>query len=306
VTDILTDRPTVAPTTDCAEDGASGRPRGPSLGWVLGTGALWLVCGLLGLFFFVYVNKGVHGVDSHAYWLTAHRASLYGAAPGSRDAYLYSPVFSSLIWPVALLPWQAFMVLWMAAEVAAFVWLLAPMGIRWGVPVFCLCLIEVGVGNIYAFFAVVAVLGLSRPGMWALPLLTKITPGLGPVWFAVRREWRALWICTAVTLAVVAVSVALAPHLWVEWYRFLSNNAGGNQLFLPGRVVAAVALTVVGARKGKPWLLAPAMLLANPVVLHSWMEITILAAIPRLRRIQMERTDAAVPARAEMVGAVNS
>lgn len=261
------------------------RPR-----WLLATVAAWIVCGLLGVFFAGYLNTGIHGVDAHAYWLTAHRPSLYGAPPGSRDAYLYSPVFALVISPLAHLPWAVFLAVWMLAELAVFGWLLAPVGVRWGAPLMMLCLIEVNVGNVYSFFALVAVVGLSRPAAWAFPLLTKITPGLGPVWFAASRQWRACAISLGSTAAIAAVSIAVAPGQWAQWLHFLGANAGGGQWLFPVRVGGAVALTVVGAVKGKPWVLAPAMLLANPVVAHSWMDLTLLAAIPRLR-------SAAAPAR---------
>jgi hypothetical protein len=237
---------------------------------------------LLGCFFLVYLNGGVHGVDSHAYWVTGHRTNLYGSSPGSRDAYLYSPAFASLIWPLTQLPGHACLAVWSAAEAVTFVWLLAPLGWRWGVPMFCLCLVEVSVGNIYAFLAVVAVVGIRYPGAWALPLLTKITPGVGPIWFAARREWRAFWIAVGATAAIMVVSFLLSPTSWTDWARFLLDHKG-DQWFLPERMAAAVLVTVVCARRDRAWLLPFAMLLTTPVVAHSWMSLTVLAAVPRLR-----------------------
>jgi Glycosyltransferase family 87 len=272
---------------------ASGADRRRTrLSWLLSTGTVWLICGLCGYFFWFYLNAGVHGLDSRAYWLTGHRSGLYVGPPGSHDAYLYSPAFATVIWPLTQLPWHAFLTLWMLAEAAAFVWLLAPLGWRWGIPMLCLCLIEITVGNIYSFLAVAAVIGMRHPAAWALPLLTKITPGLGPIWFAARREWRALAQSLGTTAAIAAVSFAVAPHLWVEWARFLLANTGSSQWFLPLRVCGAVVLTVVAAAKRRSWLLAPAMLLANPVVVHGWMALSLLAAIPRLRAGYEDRGDA--------------
>jgi len=290
-------RPASPPTANLA-----AAPQAVRFSWIMSTAAVWLIAAGCGVWWSFYVNNGVHGLDAHAYWSTAHRANLYGPPPGSVDAYLYSPVFSTVIRPIAILPWHAFLGLWMAAETAAFVWLLKPLGVRWGVPAFFLCLIEVSVGNVYSFFAVVAVLGLRRPVAWALPLLTKMTPGLGPVWFAVRREWRSLAISLAVTVAIAAVSVGLTPHQWAQWLHFLATNAGENQWYLPVRVIAAVALTVAGAVKGKPWVLAPAMLLANPVIVNAWMGLTVLAAVPRLWLLSSERTDAVRVANTDTMG----
>ena len=41
---------------------------------------------------------------------------------------------------------------------------------------------------------VAIVLGFRWPFTWAFVLLTKVTPGVGLLWFAVRREWRSLAI----------------------------------------------------------------------------------------------------------------
>jgi len=37
--------------------------------------------------------------------------------------------------------------------------------------------------------AVAIAVGFRYPAAWALVLITKVTPGIGLVWFAVRREW---------------------------------------------------------------------------------------------------------------------
>ena len=51
---------------------------------------------------------------------------------------------------------------------------------------------EVAGGNVSLLLAVAIVVGFRWPAAWALVLLTKITPGIGLLWFAVRREWRSL------------------------------------------------------------------------------------------------------------------
>lgn len=266
--------------------GAATRTRPGSAGvrvrWLLTTLVVWTVGFACAAFFWGYLNHGVHGVDSKAYWAAAGRADLYNESPGALDAYLYSPAFSTFIWPLAQLPKDVFVGVWMVAEAGTFVWLLRPLGIRWGVPAFCLCMAEIVIGNIYAFLAVVAVVGLRYPLAWVLPLLTKITPGLGPVWFAARREWRLFSVAVGATAAIALVSAALTPHQWADWINFLASHKGENQVFLPIRAALAVGLTVYAARKNTQWLLVPAMLLANPMVYHSEMALTILAGLPRL------------------------
>lgn len=249
---------------------------------MVGIGTVWTICGIAGYLFWFYPHAGMRGVDAHAYWSTGQRSVLYQGAPGSPNAYLYSPAFAMLIWPLTKLAWPAFLGIWIAAESLAFAWLLRPLGLRWGPPVFMLCLIEVTDGNIYGFVAVAAVVGMRRPAAWALPLLTKITPGVGPLWFALRRDWRAVRISLGATAVIAAVSFAIAPHEWIDWYRFLINNSGNGQWFFTERVICAIVLVGLAAWRRKPWVLAFAMLLANPVVIHSWMDLTVLAAVPRL------------------------
>jgi hypothetical protein len=269
-----------AERVDTAASAGSGiRP-----GWLLSTALVWTIGIGCAAFFWSYLNHGVHGVDSGAYWSAARHGNPYHERPGVLGAYLYSPAFTQLIWPLAQLPRSVFIAVWMLLEAATFGWLLRPLGVRWGVPAFCLCMAEVVVGNIYAFLAAVAVLGLRRPALWALPLLTKITPGLGPVWFAVRREWRPLIASVATTAVIAAVSFAISPHQWLDWFRFLFHHGGENQLWLPARAIAAVGLTAFAARTSRYWMVGIAMLLANPMVLHSEMALTLLAALPRLLR----------------------
>lgn len=256
--------------------------------------ALWIV-GLFTLFLAVAdVLEGSLGLDAHAYW-SAWRHHLYSSAPQQTDAYLYSPVFAQAIWPLTLLPWPAFCVLWLGGVAAIYGWLLAPLELKWRFPAFLLCSMDIVTGNIWSAFALVLVLGFRHPAAWALPVLTKVTPVVGPLWFLVRREWRALGTVLAVTIALAAISAALAPDLWHLWFRLLTNPASfagtaqtsiGPQfdpptwLLLAIELPIAAAITVVAARTDRPWLLPVAMLFANPVFTSN--AFVVLAAIPRL------------------------
>jgi Glycosyltransferase family 87 len=244
--------------------------------WVAGGSLAWHAINL-------YRTHGTFGIDAHAYWLTHQHAHLYGLIPGSPNAFLYTPAFAQAILPLAHLPWHVFQAAWMALEIGAYIWLFAPLGWRWWVPLILLCSVEIGLGNIYPLLAVAAVVGLRRPAAWAFPLLTKITPGVGILWFAVRKEWRQLGWAVAATLAVTAVSLLMSPRDWSDWLHFTTANAGHGQLLFPVRLLAAVAVVFVAARFDRAWLLAPAMLLACPV-LQDISPLAMLAAIPRLRQ----------------------
>ncbi len=259
--------------------------------------AVWVASACFAfLFTRVVLSAGILGADAHAYWLTGRHAHLYGPAPRHLDAFLYSPAFATLVWPLTHLAWPLFLGLWVIAEATTFAWLLASLGWRWSVPLFVACTPELLLGNIYAFLALAAVVGIRHPSAWTFPLLTKLTPALGFVWFAVRMEWRSLGKAAVAAAAVVTGSVLLTPVAWAEWVRFLlySDSEPRGVLYL--RVAAAVLLTAFGARSNRTWLLAPAMLLACPV-LGGFFPFTLLAAVPRLLTAMTDRDDDAALAR---------
>ena len=231
------------------------------------------------------------GWDSRAYWLAWRHHGLYGNHAEELGAYLYSPVFAELVWPLTTLSWPVFATLWAVATAGIFVWLLWPLELPWRL--FCLLLVlpEVVNGNLWAVFALVLVFGFAYPWLWSVPLLTKVTSGLvGLTWFAVRREWRPLLIALTSSAAIVLVSAAANSGLWRDWLVFLTHGGGhGAGYAVSGRVIppavrlpVALLLTVIGARRGRPTWLAWATLLASPV--FAYQGLSILAALPRLHR----------------------
>lgn len=245
--------------------------------------AMWLA--VLPAFWVLFLSRWRSvGLDSaHAYW-NAWNQHLYGASPGSPDAYSYSPVFAQILYPLTLLPWGAFLVVWSALLCVALLWLLWPLGNRWRWLVLAYTAPPaVAIGNIEPLLAVAAVIGITRPAAWALPLLTKVTPGLGPLWFAMRREWRKALVALGATCGIVAVSFALEPELWIAWMNFLRSNSDVQIRYLPlwVRLPAAVGILAWGARRDRPAALALAMVFAMP--LWSSGVLLLLTAIPRLR-----------------------
>ena len=233
------------------------------------------------------VMDGAIGQDSHAYWLAAQGGLIYGAVPGQRDAYLYSPVFVTVIKPLAMLPWPLFATAWVAIEAAALVWLVAPLRLRWAIPLFLLGLPELVVSNIYVLLAVSAVVGLQKPAAWSFAILTKVTAGVGLLWYAARGDWKRLFQGIGATAVIVAVSYALDPSVWHAWVRFLLDNRSGtpdSSISFVARGLLAVGLVVFAARTGWAFLIAPAVVLASPV-LTPVIPFTILLAVPRLLQL---------------------
>jgi hypothetical protein len=230
------------------------------------------------------VTGGALGQDSHAYWLAGQGHVAYGASPGQRDAYLYSPAFAALIRPLAMLPWPLFCAVWFGIEAVALAWLIKPLRARWAIPVLLLGLPELVVGNIYILLAVASVVGMGKPAMWSFAILTKVTTGVGLLWFAARGDWKRLLQGLGATVLIVTVLYAVDPTVWNAWVQFLLSNRNGtpdSSVSFVVRCLIAVVLVVFAARKDWAFLIAPAMVLASPVLV-SIVPWTILAAVPRL------------------------
>lgn len=232
-----------------------------------------------------YAN-GWLGLDAAAYY-TAWDHGLYSPADPGIRRYLYSPLFAQVIWPLAQLPWPVFVVVWTCVIAAVFWWLLRPVPLAWRIPVFMiLCLDEIILGNIRAFLALALVLSATRPGWWALPLLTKPATGVGVLYDVFRPDGRRLLRALGWTVGLAAVSVVTVPPLWRDWFTYLASGdvepTYGTALFAV-RIVAAVALVWIGARRRRYWWVVPAAALASPVI-NPWSELSLLTAIPRLWR----------------------
>jgi hypothetical protein len=243
---------------------------------------LLALAGLWAAFYVLVAVFGGGGFDSHAYWLTRGGID-YGLAPGQRDAYLYSPVFAQAIRPLTLLPWRAFALLWFAAAGGTYVWLTRGVAARWRPVLLALCLGDVVYGNVWWLFALVLCFGLRRPTLWAVPLLLKITPAVGLVWFAARREWRNLATVFLVATGVVLISYPLDPSAWTAWLDFLLHRRERSDLDV-ARLCAAAGLTVFAARTNRAHLLPAALWLAAPV--FSINGLAICAALPRLLELR--------------------
>jgi hypothetical protein len=264
--------------------------------------ALWLLGGLYASIAIVGWRTAL-GYDAHAYWLAWHHSPMYGLPPNTADAYLYSPAFAQVLWPLAQLPWPVFLAAWTVAGFALYAWLLRPLGRALAAPLLLFCLPQAMVGNIWPLLAVVLVFGFRRPSLWALPLLTKVTAGVGVVWFAARGEWRNLARVVVPTIVVTAVSVAISPQLWLDWLHILRGGgtggtaAGGYDIPLAYRLPVALALAAYAARRSRPGVLAIAMALACPVFALSYLlsNVFLLAALPRLREMHAHSDRADVP-----------
>ena len=227
-------------------------------------------------------------LDMHTYWATGAGVSYGDSNPYVIGAYLYAPAFAQALAPLTTtLPWPWFAALWTAAIAAAYIWLAG----RWAFPLLFTgaVALELYLGQIDIFIAAAIVIGFRYPAVWAFPLLTKVAPGIGLLWFAFRREWRNLLVAIAATLGVVAVSSLLVPQLWHDWYDLLRRSITDRQvvegayLGIPVwlRLPFAVAVIAWGARTDRHWTVPVAVLLAMPIL---WINVfTLLLAVVPLR-----------------------
>lgn len=219
--------------------------------------------------------------------------------------YGYPPVLAQLLVPFRMMPGELFVVAWTALCFASLGYALG----RWSFVATALLIPEIAfgqkggdwwaspaasalTGNVTMPMVAAMVAGMRHPGLWAVPILTKVTPGVGLLWFAFRREWRSLAIGISATCILAAVAFVLAPDAWYRFGRFALTNMGADWNGLPIvgpplwlRLPVAVALVAWGARTNRPWVV-PIAAAASLIGLYGWgsfVSVAVAAASPRLR-----------------------
>jgi hypothetical protein len=225
-------------------------------------------------------------LDVHAYWATQFGLDYAHANPFQIGAYLYTPAFAQAIAPLTLLPFPVFAALWTALSVVVYVWLVG----RWAAPLLLTgaVALELALGQIDIFIAAAIVVGFRYPAVWAFPLLTKVAPGVGLIWFGVRREWRKLAIALGVTVAIAAVSAFAAPGEWRAWFELMRRGVTepapfGAYIPIPLwlRLPIGIGLIAWGARTDRHWTVPVGVLLSMPIL---WINVfTLLIAVIPLR-----------------------
>ncbi|MEX2546496.1 MAG: glycosyltransferase family 87 protein [Chloroflexota bacterium] len=240
------------------------------LGRTLAHGAV-----LIGLIFCAYLFfvaaplKGSMAFDVVAYW-RMNLADPYGGSVGDLGFFPYSPAVALFLAPFTALPWPAFVALWYAALVGALAWLgRRSFLVLLAIPVVAIDLYH---GNIHLLLGAAIVLGFRHPAAWSLVLLTKVTPGIGLLWFVARGEWRSLAVALGATAAIVATTAMVMPAQWAGWIDMLASSAGTPPPWpaLPVplwlRLPVAAAIVVWGARRDARWTVAVAAAISVPAL----------------------------------------
>ena len=240
----------------------------------------------------VWNGQPVTAQDARSYY-GFNYADLYAGRTdwNGIGAYPYSPAFAQLLFPLNLLPWPLFVAAWTAILLAAVWFLTGPDYLLLGLAVGAM---EIAGGNVSLVLALAVVKGFRHPWAWSFVLLTKITPGVGLLWFVLRREWRQLAIALGATAAVVAVSYLLMPGAWSAWIDVLRANTGkgGTWAAIPipllVRGPVGVALIAWGARRNRRWTVPVGAMLALPALWYGSLSI-LLAVIPLTTREERGR-----------------
>jgi len=231
---------------------------------------------LLGVLCGLAQATGVLGtpIDAAAYWQAGQSADLYPLHWSERaTGYLFYPPpvaqLSALLQPLG---WTIFVTALTTATFAS-IWYCAG---RWSLPLLALGLpyLVFGMepqaaatflsyallGNLQWILAALTIVALRHPALWSLQLVTKVTPAIGWWWHILRGEWRAAAIAVAASVAIIAVSFAIDPHLWFEFIEFvLRNGTMADPPFetfvvpVGVRLATAVPVLVWGARTDRPW-----------------------------------------------------
>jgi hypothetical protein len=194
------------------------------------------------------------------------------------------PPLAFALVPLHALPWQVFIVGWTTLLFGAF-WYLAS---EWSLPLIAAGFVGIATGigqpvttmlswaaegNVQLLLAAAAVAGMRHPSAWALPLLTKMTPGVGVLGFAFRGEWRRFGLAIGLTVALAALTFALDPGDWFAFVGWIAT-AGPSPVPIvpiPFAMLAAVAVGIIAfaARTDRPWLVPVACGICTPA-LYMW------------------------------------
>jgi hypothetical protein len=191
----------------------------------------------------------------------------YGMDPANpydpTRCFLYSPPvaqFMTVIQP--LVSFDAFFTILRTLETLALALITGPaIGVLLVIPAVA---IELNAANINILLVGAVLLGFRYPWTWAFVILTKLTPGVGLLWFAVRREWRSFGIAAGLTAAIAVLSFVLAPWMWRDYLGALAGAPDETPFKIWWRLPIAALVVIWGARSNHRWAMIVAVFLAMP------------------------------------------
>jgi len=218
----------------------------------LGLGSGWAVVVL------VTLTRFGNPVDAWCY---------YGFDPAQpwdpAGCFLYAPPVAMVMNVIQMaMPFEVFTLLLRAAAVLVLMRVAGPaVGLVLLIPAVA---IELNAANINLLIVAAVLVGFRYPWAWAFIALTKITPGIGMLWFAVRREWRHFAIAAGATVAIAVGSRLIGPDMWQQYFATIGSEPDGSIWLIWWRLPLAALVVVWGARNDHRWALLVAVFLAMP------------------------------------------
>ena len=220
--------------------------------------ALSVGLGLAVAILITWTRVGGSPVDAWCYY------GMDPAAPYRADhCFLYSPPLAQAMSVIqSVMPFEAFTTTLRTLEMIALALITGPaIG---GVLMIPATEIELNAANINIILIGAVLLGFRYPWTWSFVVLTKVTPGIGLLWFAVRREWRDLAIALGVTTAIAFGSFIVAPWMWSAYLSALVAAPDESAFPIWMRLPLAAAIVIWGARTDHRWAVVVAVFLALP------------------------------------------
>lgn len=236
--------------------------------YVLNVG--WLSA--VGLIYVSLLATMYHG-DAYLYWQSGSLG--YPTVPV--HGFVYPPPALLAFWPLQFVPYEAFYAGWLILLMGTMRWLMGP----WLMLLFILPGDPLGIhslgwhalasGNVSLLIGAGIAYGVTHPGGWLVPALTKVTSAVGLGWFVVRREWRPLALSLGLIGAACFGSYVVAPQLWPQWFGVIAMNletpaAGAafsvTDVPFAARFVVSGVIVVLAAWRNAPWALPIAGLYA--------------------------------------------
>ena len=233
---------------------------------------LRLPLSLLGLLFILASFVVTHGWDLRSY-TEVNLANPYAGIDTLNEfaVFRYAPPIALVAAPLGLVPFEVVALGWLGLQLAA-LWYIA-RGWALALVVFPPVWLDIVYGNINILLAAMVAAGLRYPAAWVFGLLTKVTPGIGLLWFVARREWRSLAKAGVALLAIVSASLVIqGPEVWIDWFESLNASrhmpipSDALQIPLVPRLVISAALIAWGAIGSRAWVLPVGVVIAMPVI----------------------------------------
>lgn len=241
--------------------------------------------------------------DAHAYYDAASRLNagqpLYppGIDPSTNRIYLYPPLLAVVLRPLALLPYEAFALLWELAVVGSFVALLRYLGVRRRSTWLAVGILGVPIGwaltVAQAHVPMTLLLALGQPWSIALAANLKLFPVVIAIWWLGRRDFESFFAFLIWSALFVAAQLVLEWNGTLAFFgsvgfaqigevRNISPFAQSPWLWF-GLLLLGALVTLALARTRWGWAAAVTFATLAPPRLLIYMLMGLLAAIRQPR-----------------------